>query len=72
MLVHLVHLATLSDAILCLQMPFQSTTFEAGLRRRHYHSELPTASQGLLQLYRSNAPEDLGPKAVSYGTIQLP
>ena len=32
---------------------------------RHYHSGLPTASQGLLQLYHRDAPEDLGPKAVS-------
>uniref|UniRef100_A0A3Q3W9X4 TBC1 domain family member 9B n=1 Tax=Mola mola TaxID=94237 RepID=A0A3Q3W9X4_MOLML len=33
-------------------------------RRRHYHPDLPTASQGLLQLYHCNAPEDLGPKAM--------
>uniref|UniRef100_A0A671TZK3 TBC1 domain family member 9B n=1 Tax=Sparus aurata TaxID=8175 RepID=A0A671TZK3_SPAAU len=29
-----------------------------------YHLGLPTASQGLLQLYHRNAPEDLGPKAM--------
>lgn len=34
-------------------------------RGRHYHPGLPTASQGLLQLYHRDAPEDLGPKAVS-------
>ncbi|TKS65021.1 TBC1 domain family member 9B [Collichthys lucidus] len=33
-------------------------------RGRHYHSGLPTASQGLLQLYHRDAPEDLGPKAM--------
>ncbi|XP_068596721.1 TBC1 domain family member 9B-like [Brachionichthys hirsutus] len=32
--------------------------------RRRYHRGLPTASQGLLQLYQRNAPEDLGPKAM--------
>uniref|UniRef100_A0A3P8TL16 TBC1 domain family member 9B n=1 Tax=Amphiprion percula TaxID=161767 RepID=A0A3P8TL16_AMPPE len=31
---------------------------------RHYHPGLPTASQGLLQLYHQDAPEDLGPKAM--------
>lgn len=35
-------------------------------KRRHYHPDLPTASQGLLQLYHGDAPEDLGPKAVSF------
>uniref|UniRef100_A0A8C4DR30 TBC1 domain family member 9B n=1 Tax=Dicentrarchus labrax TaxID=13489 RepID=A0A8C4DR30_DICLA len=34
-------------------------------RGRHYHPGLPTASQGLLQLYHRDTPEDLGPKAVS-------
>ncbi|KAM4555975.1 TBC1 domain family member 9B isoform 1-T1 [Odontesthes bonariensis] len=33
-------------------------------KKRHYHSGLPTASQGLLQLYHQDAPEDLGPKAM--------
>ncbi|XP_070768835.1 TBC1 domain family member 9B [Enoplosus armatus] len=33
-------------------------------RGRHYHTGLPTASQGLLQLYHRDAPEDLGPKAM--------
>ncbi|GAA6215172.1 TBC1 domain family member 9B isoform X1 [Lates japonicus] len=33
-------------------------------RGRHYHPGLPTASQGLLQLYHHDAPEDLGPKAM--------
>ncbi|XP_039975536.1 TBC1 domain family member 9B isoform X2 [Xiphias gladius] len=33
-------------------------------RGRHYHPGLPTASQGLLQLYHRDAPEDLGPKAM--------
>ncbi|XP_029283098.1 TBC1 domain family member 9B isoform X2 [Cottoperca gobio] len=33
-------------------------------RGRHYHAALPTASQGLLQLYHRDAPEDLGPKAM--------
>uniref|UniRef100_A0AAQ5YK75 Rab-GAP TBC domain-containing protein n=1 Tax=Amphiprion ocellaris TaxID=80972 RepID=A0AAQ5YK75_AMPOC len=31
---------------------------------RHYHPGLPTASQGLLQLYHQDALEDLGPKAM--------
>ncbi|XP_041845259.1 TBC1 domain family member 9B isoform X2 [Melanotaenia boesemani] len=31
---------------------------------RHYHHGLPTASQGLLQLYHHDAPENLGPKAM--------
>uniref|UniRef100_A0A8D0A4X0 TBC1 domain family member 9B n=1 Tax=Sander lucioperca TaxID=283035 RepID=A0A8D0A4X0_SANLU len=31
---------------------------------RHFHPGLPTASQGLLQLYQQDAPEDLGPKAM--------
>lgn len=54
------------DAVLRPQVMFQSAAAsESGEQRRHYHSELPTASQGLLQLYRSTAPEDLGPKAVS-------
>ncbi|XP_056138734.1 TBC1 domain family member 9B [Lampris incognitus] len=30
---------------------------------RYYHSGLPTATQGLLQIYQRDAPEDLGPKA---------
>ncbi|XP_033485569.2 TBC1 domain family member 9B isoform X1 [Epinephelus lanceolatus] len=33
-------------------------------RGRHYQSGLPTASQGLLQLYHRDTPEDLGPKAM--------
>ncbi|XP_047441036.1 TBC1 domain family member 9B isoform X2 [Mugil cephalus] len=33
-------------------------------RGRHYHPGLPTASQGLLQLYQRDSPEDLGPKAM--------
>ncbi|XP_051275765.1 TBC1 domain family member 9B isoform X3 [Dicentrarchus labrax] len=33
-------------------------------RGRHYHPGLPTASQGLLQLYHRDTPEDLGPKAM--------
>ncbi|XP_076594987.1 TBC1 domain family member 9B isoform X2 [Chaetodon auriga] len=37
---------------------------ESVQRGRHYHPGLPTASQGLLQLYHRNAPEDLGPKAM--------
>ncbi|XP_061541189.1 TBC1 domain family member 9B isoform X1 [Phycodurus eques] len=31
---------------------------------RHYHPDVPTATRGLLQLYRKDAPEDLGPKAM--------
>ncbi|XP_029020603.1 TBC1 domain family member 9B isoform X2 [Betta splendens] len=41
-----------------------STRPESVHKGRHYHSELPTASQGLLQLYHRDAPEDLGPKAM--------
>lgn len=33
-------------------------------RRQHFHPELPTASQSLLQLYQQHLQEDLGPKAV--------
>ncbi|XP_019713784.1 TBC1 domain family member 9B isoform X2 [Hippocampus comes] len=33
-------------------------------RERRYHSDVPTATRGLLQLYRQDAPEDLGPKAM--------
>ncbi|XP_041653069.1 TBC1 domain family member 9B isoform X2 [Cheilinus undulatus] len=31
---------------------------------QHFHPGLPTATQGLLQLYHRDAPEDLGPKAM--------
>ncbi|KAM6924233.1 TBC1 domain family member 9B [Xenentodon cancila] len=31
---------------------------------RHYHPGLPTATQGLLQIYHRDSPEDLGPKAM--------
>lgn len=31
---------------------------------QHFHPGLPTVSQGLLQLYHKDAPEDLGPKAM--------
>lgn len=55
------------DTVLGPQVLFQLA--ESGEQRRHYHSELPTASQGLLQLYRRTAPEDLGPKAVSSGSL---
>ncbi|XP_023276437.1 TBC1 domain family member 9B isoform X2 [Seriola lalandi dorsalis] len=41
-----------------------STGSESVHRGRHYHPGLPTASQGLLQLYHRDAPEDLGPKAM--------
>ncbi|XP_045886933.1 TBC1 domain family member 9B isoform X1 [Micropterus dolomieu] len=41
-----------------------SSTAESVQRGRHYHTGLPTASQGLLQLYHRDAPEDLGPKAM--------
>nr|XP_046262456.1 TBC1 domain family member 9B isoform X2 [Scatophagus argus] len=37
---------------------------ESVQKKRHYHSGLPTASQGLLQLFHRDAPEDLGPKAM--------
>ncbi|XP_068181428.1 TBC1 domain family member 9B isoform X1 [Antennarius striatus] len=40
------------------------TGSDAVNKRRHYHHGLPTASQGLLQLYHRNAPEDLGLKAM--------
>uniref|UniRef100_H3CLJ5 TBC1 domain family member 9B n=1 Tax=Tetraodon nigroviridis TaxID=99883 RepID=H3CLJ5_TETNG len=33
-------------------------------RRQHFHPELPTASQSLLQLYQQHLQEDLGPKAM--------
>ncbi|XP_030251708.1 TBC1 domain family member 9B isoform X2 [Sparus aurata] len=41
-----------------------SAESESVHRGRQYHLGLPTASQGLLQLYHRNAPEDLGPKAM--------
>uniref|UniRef100_A0A4W6BJN7 TBC1 domain family member 9B n=1 Tax=Lates calcarifer TaxID=8187 RepID=A0A4W6BJN7_LATCA len=41
-----------------------SVRSESVHRGRHYHPGLPTASQGLLQLYHRDAPEDLGPKAM--------
>ncbi|KAI4786025.1 hypothetical protein KUCAC02_037393, partial [Chaenocephalus aceratus] len=37
---------------------------ESVLIGRHYHPDLPTANQGLLRLYQTGAPEDLGPKAM--------
>ncbi|XP_078138654.1 TBC1 domain family member 9B-like, partial [Centroberyx gerrardi] len=36
---------------------------ESVQRGRHYHPDLPTASQGLLHIYQRDAAEDLGPKA---------
>uniref|UniRef100_A0A7N8X0Q5 TBC1 domain family member 9B n=1 Tax=Mastacembelus armatus TaxID=205130 RepID=A0A7N8X0Q5_9TELE len=41
-----------------------SVPSESVHRGRHFHPDLPTASQGLLQLYHQDAPEDLGPKAM--------
>uniref|UniRef100_A0A7N8XFP4 TBC1 domain family member 9B n=1 Tax=Mastacembelus armatus TaxID=205130 RepID=A0A7N8XFP4_9TELE len=41
-----------------------SAASESVHRGRHFHPDLPTASQGLLQLYHQDAPEDLGPKAM--------
>ncbi|XP_061090909.1 TBC1 domain family member 9B isoform X1 [Conger conger] len=45
--------------------PFPSTPPASGESppNRHYRSSLPTASQGLLNIFRQGAPEDLGPKA---------
>ncbi|CAN9514560.1 unnamed protein product [Ophioblennius macclurei] len=37
---------------------------ESAQKGRHYHPGLPTASQGLLQLYHQDSAEDLGPKAM--------
>uniref|UniRef100_A0A672GFI3 TBC1 domain family member 9B n=1 Tax=Salarias fasciatus TaxID=181472 RepID=A0A672GFI3_SALFA len=37
---------------------------ESSQKERHYHPGLPTASQGLLQLYHQDTAEDLGPKAM--------
>ncbi|XP_075994456.1 TBC1 domain family member 9B [Genypterus blacodes] len=45
-------------------LPSSSAGSDSVQRGRHYHPALPTASQGLLQLYQSDAPEDLGPKAM--------
>ncbi|XP_030594989.1 TBC1 domain family member 9B isoform X2 [Archocentrus centrarchus] len=44
--------------------PSSSGGSESIQKGRHYHAGLPTASQGLLQLYHRDAPEDLGPKAM--------
>uniref|UniRef100_UPI0037E83F47 TBC1 domain family member 9B isoform X3 n=1 Tax=Semicossyphus pulcher TaxID=241346 RepID=UPI0037E83F47 len=41
-----------------------SAASESAHRGQHFHPGLPTASQGLLQLYHQDAPEDLGPKAM--------
>uniref|UniRef100_A0A8D0AFS1 TBC1 domain family member 9B n=1 Tax=Sander lucioperca TaxID=283035 RepID=A0A8D0AFS1_SANLU len=41
-----------------------SVSSDSTHRGRHFHPGLPTASQGLLQLYQQDAPEDLGPKAM--------
>ncbi|XP_068460294.1 TBC1 domain family member 9B isoform X2 [Clinocottus analis] len=41
-----------------------SSSGSESVHRRHFHPALPTASQGLLQLYQQDAPEDLGPKAM--------
>lgn len=45
---------------------------DAANKNRHYHAGLPTASQSLLQLYHRDAPEDLGPKAVSTASWPRP
>ncbi|KAM9357249.1 TBC1 domain family member 9B [Symphorus nematophorus] len=46
-------------------VPLSSSAGSESVHRgRHYHPGLPTASQGLLQLYHRDAPEDLGPKAM--------
>lgn len=45
--------------------PSSSPGSESIQKARHYHPGLPTAIQGLLQLYHRDDPEDLGPKAVS-------
>ncbi|KAK1903931.1 TBC1 domain family member 9B [Dissostichus eleginoides] len=45
---------------------------ESILRGRHYHPDLPTANQGLLRLYQTGAPEDLGPKAILRTLLTLP
>ncbi|XP_061690467.1 TBC1 domain family member 9B isoform X2 [Syngnathoides biaculeatus] len=37
----------------------------AAAEERRYDLDVPTATRGLLQLYRKDAPEDLGPEAVS-------
>uniref|UniRef100_A0A4W6BRS9 TBC1 domain family member 9B n=1 Tax=Lates calcarifer TaxID=8187 RepID=A0A4W6BRS9_LATCA len=58
-----------TQIFLCLQAASgvsssSSAGSESVHRGRHYHPGLPTASQGLLQLYHRDAPEDLGPKAM--------
>ncbi|KAF7648041.1 hypothetical protein LDENG_00162920 [Lucifuga dentata] len=45
-------------------LPSSSAVSESAQKGHHYHPGLPTASQGLLQLYQKDAPEDLGPKAM--------
>uniref|UniRef100_I3IU39 TBC1 domain family member 9B n=1 Tax=Oreochromis niloticus TaxID=8128 RepID=I3IU39_ORENI len=44
--------------------PSSSPGSESVQKGRHYHPGLPTAIQGLLQLYHRDDPEDLGPKAM--------
>nr|XP_024654718.1 TBC1 domain family member 9B isoform X1 [Maylandia zebra] len=44
--------------------PSSSPGSESVQKARHYHPGLPTAIQGLLQLYHRDDPEDLGPKAM--------
>uniref|UniRef100_A0A8D3DDA9 TBC1 domain family member 9B n=1 Tax=Scophthalmus maximus TaxID=52904 RepID=A0A8D3DDA9_SCOMX len=47
-----------------LVCPQASSSGPEAIRGRQYHPGLPTASQGLLQLYYRDTPEDLGPKAM--------
>ncbi|XP_037116603.1 TBC1 domain family member 9B isoform X2 [Syngnathus acus] len=44
--------------------PLAAAASSGGAKERHYHPDVPTATQGLLQLYHKDAPEDLGPKAM--------
>uniref|UniRef100_A0A671TWV7 TBC1 domain family member 9B n=1 Tax=Sparus aurata TaxID=8175 RepID=A0A671TWV7_SPAAU len=59
-------LSPIGHSCLCPQASSSASSAESESvhRGRQYHLGLPTASQGLLQLYHRNAPEDLGPKAM--------
>uniref|UniRef100_A0A8D3DMP6 TBC1 domain family member 9B n=1 Tax=Scophthalmus maximus TaxID=52904 RepID=A0A8D3DMP6_SCOMX len=53
-----------SSRLFLLVCPQASSSGPEAIRGRQYHPGLPTASQGLLQLYYRDTPEDLGPKAM--------
>uniref|UniRef100_A0AAQ5XSK0 TBC1 domain family member 9B n=1 Tax=Amphiprion ocellaris TaxID=80972 RepID=A0AAQ5XSK0_AMPOC len=58
-------LSSFDPASASSSVPSSSSVGSESIQKgRHYHPGLPTASQGLLQLYHQDALEDLGPKAM--------